>query len=778
MSVSDPTAGPDGALPPPSPGSATSGLAAPGGHHVHSSRGRRGGHHHRQRRNRVNERLAWIIALASGVGCALAAPRPVPSTVISVVLLFATGAVVAWAGASTPWWALAVASAVAAVVAEGPAAFVLATVAFLAAAYVGARTRGLDEVRAVAAGLLVNAFARTEFEWFFGASAAIGITVCLVVVALGVRRRPRQIRRRVWAVVAGVGLAIGVATLGVGVAAASARSSLEAGNRDARSGLRSLSDARFDEASGQFRSAQAWFEQADDHMSAVWTWPARAVPFVAQHAVAVDDLAEEAADASEVIGDEVGGIDADSVRLVDGRVDIAAVEALAEPIGALEVAVGDLLVAVDEADSPWLLPRVRAELTDLRDELDRNAYRLTTAGEAVDLAPQMLGGDGRRRYLVLFTTPSEARGLGGFVGNYAEMVADEGRISMPTFGRIQDLKGPSTDPDVTVVGPEGFLERYGRFGFDPLPGGGISQQAWSNVTIPPDMPTVGAVAAELYAQTGGRAVDGVVVVDPYVVQALVGFTGPITVEGWPEPLTSANTAQVLLKDQYLLEETGGDRIDFLEDAARTTFELLLAGSLPGPAELGRTLSPLAHEGRLLMWTPDAAEQEMLRRSSLLGEFPDFDGGDGIGLALTNGGGNKVDAYLERAVTYRSVLDEVSGETTGELEVELTNTAPSSGMPSYVLNNIYGLPQGSSRLLVCVFTPLELDAVVTEGDDDSPWERYQEFGLNEYCRGITIGPGGTVTVRFQLRGVLADPERPVEVWEQPLVEPLEIDVSAG
>ena len=51
----------------------------------------------------------------------------------------------------------------------------------------------------------------------------------------------------------------------------------------------------------------------------------------------------------------------------------------------------------------------------------------------------MLGADGPRTYLLLFTTPSESRGLGGFVGSYAELTADDGQLALGAFGRAQDL---------------------------------------------------------------------------------------------------------------------------------------------------------------------------------------------------------------------------------------------------------------------------------------------------------------------------------------------------
>ena len=71
-----------------------------------------------------------------------------------------------------------------------------------------------------------------------------------------------------------------------------------------------------------------------------------------------------------------------------------------------------------------------------------------------------------RRYLVLFTTPSESRGLGGFVGNYAELTIDDGHLSMTSFGRAEDLDRLALQAGARVTGHEEFLRQYGRFGFD------------------------------------------------------------------------------------------------------------------------------------------------------------------------------------------------------------------------------------------------------------------------------------------------------------------------
>lgn len=116
--------------------------------------------------------------------------------------------------------------------------------------------------------------------------------------------------------------------------------------------------------------------------------------------------------------------------------------ALQGPFTCLSGAIASLDQAVAASDSQWLASIVRDELHDLDDDLAVNDMRLDNAIAAVELAPQMLGADGDRFYLVLFTTPAEARGLGGFPGNYAVLRASNGRLKMPTFGRVSDLSSP------------------------------------------------------------------------------------------------------------------------------------------------------------------------------------------------------------------------------------------------------------------------------------------------------------------------------------------------
>jgi hypothetical protein len=625
----------------------------------------------------------------------------------------------------------------------------------------------------LSAAFVVNALARSDLDVFLGFSAIVAVVVGLFVVFLGIQRRPSAVRAALEISGTVVGVAAIVAIVGFGVAAGTARAPLLDGNDLAKQGLSAVNQGDFEAAAEYFESATQAFTRAEDQLTKPWGQVARGVPIVSQHYQAATELSAAAAQATGTLVNAVRDVDVDSLRVTNGRVNLDTVAGLEAPFTELSGALASLDAAVQNADSQWLVPLVSDELRDLEDDLVVNDQRLDNAIAAVNLAPQMLGGDTDRFYLVLFTTPAEARGLGGFPGNYALLRASDGRLRMPEFGRVTDLN-LAIDEDTRLVGPPGFLERYGDYvlDLDADTDGAVAGYAWSNVTMSPDFPTVAAVAAELFPQTGGRPVDGVITMDPFVLQTLLQYTGPIEVEGFDEPLTADNAANVLLKEQYLITDKD-ERVDFLEDAAEQTFAKLLQGSLPSPVVLARDLGPLAVQGRLLMWTTDADERDLLRNTNMLGDFTTFDGGDGVGIAITNLGGNKIDTYLQRELTYDSVVETSTGLRRADLELTLTNTSPASGLPAYVIGNRLDLPTGTNRMRLCVHSPLSLREGSTGDADDRGFESGTENGLNVYCARVTVPPQGSVTVTMELFGELDDLEAEPQIWEQPLANPLVI-----
>jgi hypothetical protein len=381
-----------------------------------------------------------------------------------------------------------------------------------------------------------------------------------------------------------------------------------------------------------------------------------------------------------------------------------------------------------------------------------NATRADNAVLAANLAPDMLGGSGVRHYFVAFTTPSEARGLGGFMGNWAELTIDNGHITMSNFGRHTDLSSGGANPgERKITGPAEFIKRWGRFGFvDPVDGT-TGVVPWANITMAPDFPSVAEVIAELYPQSGGRQIDGVFYVAPEAMAKLVGITGPIQVDGVASPITAANFVQFIVKDQYLI--TANDqRIELLDVIAHTVVEKLFAGTLPAPAELARLFGPLARQDRLMGWSPIPAEEALLQSVGMAGAFPQLNGADGLAVTIDNAGGNKIDAYLDVDVNYVAVRGS-GGNTTGNATITLTNNAPPSGLPKYVISNAVNVPDGTNHMFINVYSALAVTDVKLDGEAIG-MEPSTAFGWNAAATFLDLAPGQTRTLTLQLRGKLA------------------------
>ena len=178
-----------------------------------------------------------------------------------------------------------------------------------------------------------------------------------------------------------------------------------------------------------------------------------------------------------------------------------------------------------------------------------------------------------------------------------------------------------------------------------------------------------------------------------------------------------NAAKFILEDQYLLaqRQAGNDnRIDALGTLGEQVIGKLLAGSLPVPSELARDLGPLVAENRLLVWTTDPAEQDLLDRIGMLGALPEMGDDGGFGFTVVNGGNSKIDVFLERETDVR-IETGPDGQRLLVADVTLTNGAPAGGLPPYVIGNTYGLPDGTSRMLVTMYGPSSLRSLLVDGE---------------------------------------------------------------
>ena len=707
-----------------------------------------------------------VVALAS-ICAAFSGLSPTGQTATDAIVTVTLAGLTTWAGTAAPWWVLAGVGGIAAACSDLRLWSLPGAIGAGLGLMLGFRRLRSPLVAGISAGLTVQTLIHLQLNPYLGGSALLAAVLGLVIILAGIDQRPAAVRNRVrLAALTAFVLAL-CFTAAFGASAFFARDRLSVGYNHLLEGLRQLRAGDTALASTTLRAAATDLQGANDTVGGVWTQPARLVPLVAQHRNAVTGIVADAATSALAAADALDAVDVNRLRVVNGSIDVEAIAALADPMHNLSSAVQRMSRTLDQSASPWLFAPFQERLVKVRTKLDA-AELQALAGEAAGAnGPAMLGADGPRKYLIAFTSPGEVRGQSGLVGNYSELTIDHGRLSQSGFGRTSQLiNGIRYSEPFALKMPQQFLERYGPYGAADS-AGNVTDKFWSNVTMSPDMPSVGAAMAQMYEGGGLGQVDGVFVIDTYGLAALLKVTGPVVVPGIAQPFTSDSLQNFLLFEQYKLEE--GVRRDQLEGVADATIRLLLSADLPVPEKLAHQLGPAATEGHIVGWARRPEEQNLLVRIGMSGRLPAPEHTDGLAIVSNNASGSKIDSFLERSESYTAVYDPETGLVNAELAITLNNTAPPEGYADYVIGNLVGLPKGTNRTLLSVYSPLavidvQIDGKTVEvtGGDENGW------GTSTMI--VDLGPGESRTVNLTLVGTVSAEDYQFLWRPQPLTRP--------
>lgn len=471
-------------------------------------------------------------------------------------------------------------------------------------------------------------------------------------------------------------------------------------------------------------------------VAAAVPWAGDTPDAVRTAAATVDDLTH---DALPALVDAGAALSPAKLRPSGDRVDVAAFAAARPSLEAALVELERARGRIDRFDSAWLPGRVSGALDELRGELSTTTTTLTGAARAARLAPPMLGADGRRRYLMIFQNPAEARGTGGLPGLYAVVSADRGRVAVEKLGSNTDLKNEGDLP--VDLGPE-----YRALWGDTKP-------LWANTNVDPDFTNAARLWLGLWERQTGERLDGAITTDPIAVSYLLQATGPVRLPDG-RPVSARNIAGLTMRDVYADYEAGEEQNAFLRLVARTTVSGLLAGGGEPRAvldQLGRAVG----ERRLMLYSTREAEQAELVAAGVAGTLPDAAGPYAY-LVLNNSSGGKMDFYLGRSLRYEGGPCS-GGQRTSRLTISLRNAAASAAeLPDYVTQWLGVDAEGNPRppgVIVhraSLFGPrgATFTKVTVNG---RPARVYagQEDGRPVWTFPVQIGPGERQTVVFEM-----------------------------
>jgi hypothetical protein len=699
----------------------------------------------RRRPNTVGENVALVgSAVVLGAAAAVwtdSSPTGLPA--VDTVYRVALVALMVLAGERARRWSLLLGAGVTAAVATGVPRFgalvALAIMVFMAV--MDRRSRSLD---ALAGGLIGLGALAIDVGGPLGLDAAIALIVTVPVLWTAYRYTSRRVQRR-WR--RGAVLLVLVAILcsaAAAVAAALSVSRVESAVEATREGLAATSEGDSEAAAAAFARANDEFVAADRLVGAVWARPARLVPLVGPNVAVVQESVALGDDLTAAASGVANDVDFDAVQRLDGGVDLATLESFDVPVERAAAAATAAGVVLDGLESPWVVGPLAERVDELSVEVDQLEEQTELALLGVTDGPAMLGGDGARRYLILLGNPAELRDMGGHLGNWAELVVDEGRLELVDVGGPMELALPPDQAPVWIK--------------DELP---LSLSVLKPAEFPqnwggdPDTATVARLAGDLFEQRTGRPVDGVVYADAEAFAAFVQLTGPIAVPGLAQPyqLTADNAAQFLTQDQFELFEREVDADAAVQDVIEQVFSRLTNSQLPGPQSLGALFSPLVRSGHLQMGPRVDADERLVDRLGLSRRVDVPPGRDLLAVLQRNAGPNKVDAYLSRATDVQLQWNPSTGDVRSVVTVQLRNDAPAQGLDELVIGNRAGAPAGSNVTDVAVLSPFVLQSVSVDGSQVAAQPLLGSDVWRHSTR-VVIPPGATRTVRFEMFGQVA------------------------
>lgn len=708
-----------------------------------------------------------VITAVGAVGALLSDASPTGHSVIDAVYRVAFVVLLALAASRARRWSVVIGSALAAIGSLGFALIASVLALLLAVFLVGRDVR--SRVYGAAIGALMGfALLRLEVGGFLGAPILVAAVAsgCVFFSAYrtGSRRAKAQIRL-------GLVVAVLVVVVGSGLAiyqAIAFRSDLQAAVDDTLGGINTLESGKTIDASARFADASEQFRSVADTAGQWWLLPSHLVPVVSQNVQVITSMSDAGASLTDAAYSTSKDVDYDRLRRPGGGVDLGILAGFREPVAETATRLAMASRVVDDLDSPWIVgllaekvDEFRVKVVDLRDQAELAAL-------GVEAAPEILGGKGTRRYLVLLGNPAESRDLGGHIGNMAELSVTDGSITLEEVREPLELAQPALDKELAKQDqefPDSLLE------LSPA----RHPQNWGGSS---DFPTDARLAALLYQRKTGVKLDGVMYADPFTLAGMMSVTGPVKAPGLDRELTSANIVEFLTREQYTLYEPGDEGNGAVTELVREIFRRFTKSTLPGPKGLSDVFGPLTREGRFRMVSFRAEDARLLARLGLANGLRPTDGEDLIAVLNRNANPSKIDTFLQRDSTYEVDWDPDSGALMSSIEVVLRNDAPSSGLPVDVIGNGVGLPLGTNRTDVVVLTPLEAVRATVDGDD-APIAPLRDQGMWRHTIRVEIPSGSTVRVRLELEGEV-DPGSTyrLTVGGQPLVQKGELKVRVS
>lgn len=306
-------------------------------------------------------------------------------------------------------------------------------------------------------------------------------------------------------------------------------------------------------------------------------------------------------------------------------------------------------------------------------------YDLIKKGRSIaTLLPEVVALDGKKDYLILLQNNNELRPTGGFIGSFAKISLEGGKLRKLEVSDVYALDGQLP---IHVDPPKEIKEDLGQKDFF------LRDSNWE-----PDFPTSARQAEWFYTKESGERVEGVVAMDISAMEDLLRVVGPLDLADYNEKISADNLFERAITHAEVSFFPGTQaKKSFLTALAQGLFNKLFFlpnQNWPGiVSSLGKSLdqkhlSVYLDNPRLFSYLISQNWGGVLPRVS---SDPAEPVSDFLAPVEANLGANKANYYLDRNYNLETVVGK-DGDISHRLRISYTNRSPSDVFPAGLYKN--------------------------------------------------------------------------------------------
>ena len=429
-----------------------------------------------------------------------------------------------------------------------------------------------------------------------------------------------------------------------------------------------------------------------------------------------------------------------SKLLSDGSINI---EPITEELPALATANSNLmkqLNRINDLEEPSI-GIVRNLVNQAKGMVSTADNTLQQVEDVAKELPSYLGYYSPQTYAIMAMTPAEMRMSGGLIGAIGTLTLDRGKFTIGDF---------RSNPDYVQYGVADIDADSNRIfrAEGPLY---MSYDVRDLANYPSTQSTAEAFKTIWDKTPWGEntELDGVILADPVMVQALVKATGDIKLPNGTV-LTGSNTAEFLMNTVYK---------DYLDEsdayfgivAKECVSKLMSQMDMKTIATLAKDVISLSHQRHFSMYSFNESLEKLLKDSGLSATTPTDKAKPAVGIYLTEQNPSKIDWYIQRSTKVTQICTD-SAPYKYHVEYTLHNTLTDEEvekLPNYLTGELsYNEGTGVEKILF--FPPLggEISNFKVEGTASTPQmdSLYAEIMYQSLAQ---IRPEQTVTYSFDV-----------------------------